>query len=565
MTHELDAFLSPEEKTVPQTHDLDAFLQPPKVQKEGLFFIPTKEEYGEGGLGSNAVNLGLGMLRNVTWPADVAQAIALENMREEERENLISGNIEGAKAAHAQQIKIAERFPTQENLEKKAEEKLGIPLQPRAAEERIARSTGTLGVNPIGLLGAMGEETLNQMGVPPWLSAMLAGGGVAAGKAFKAAKPAQAATQEAQQLRDISKKHDLPYMRGVEEQVPRQVTPEIPLKKHEKLTGKLSAAQEAAVEKIIDKSIPISQGIKQGVSPKRMYDRAYALTRERAAKTNKKVETAHINSWIDNKIKQLESKALSLGASAETYLDVLKKEKAQLSRAKDMTAQQATDQVHQWNENISSAYKRPELIGKSEAYVTAYNDLKREVVAAIEKSGIPEVAKPFKIAQDLFAQTKRFESTYNILGDALGDPTKLSKVLKSKKRGFLERNLGQNATKELDEIARYSKTAQDRVLKQVEVRNMLEEQFRGLNLFGSSILAAKKIAKSLPTAYKKAQGYLFTSDKVRKDYADLVKNLAKSGSLKVIQNSADKLEKSIKEDFGTVDALFLIAEDIDEE
>ena len=248
MSNPLKSFVDGKETS--KAHPLMSFIEP--EQEKSIF----QEAL------STAKNIGLGVAQRFTFPADIAQAIALENMREEEREALISGNKEGAQAAHEQQMRIAQEFPTQSNLEKKAEEKFGIELEPKTARERIERSFGTLGINPQGLIGALGEEGLKKIGVPDWIAGLVAGAGV--GVARTKGKSAAPATAEAKELRNISTKHELPYMKGIENTnitKPAQIS----AKKHAKIEGNLGKASQEAVGKIIEKNIPVASLKKQGI------------------------------------------------------------------------------------------------------------------------------------------------------------------------------------------------------------------------------------------------------------------------------------------------------------
>ena len=550
-------FISPNETK--GNNPLKSFLEPVPEKKEGLSFIPTQEEYGkQGNMPRNLVQAGLGALKTLTWPADVAQAIAMENMREEERENLIQGNKEGALQAHEQQKNLAENFWTQELGEKKLGEFLGTDLNPQNAEERVSRSFGTLGLSPQALVGAVGEEGLNKMGVPPWLSALIAGGGVAFTSIPKNAKAPKTST--ANEVRQVSKKHELPYMKGMEDAPIAGSKAQVSASKHASAEHALKESSVAAVEKIVDKNLPLNKLQKQGVNLEAASESALKITEKRAKQAKNPVYTNEIKDWISKEKATIKNKSPKISDADQKVMKLLD-DFDQSFVNPFYSADEMVNQIRAINRNQKSIYKDPIFTGSEAEISQAYGKVKEKVTNAIAKHN-PEVASSLQFSNRIYSQRMKLEQTQKLLEPVLENgfsAEKLHKLIQGNKRGYLERNLGKGAVKDLQEIAHYGKLANERVLNNITIAKPLEEQFRGLGLIGSTIFTGKKILGSAASLHRSIQGHIMMSPKLRTDYVSFLKQLSKEAPLKMVQNAADKFEDSIKEEFGSVDALFQLA------
>jgi len=545
MSNPLKSFVDGKETS--KAHPLMSFIEP--EQEKSIF----QEAL------STAKNIGLGVAQRFTFPADIAQAIALENMREEEREALISGNKEGAQAAHEQQMRIAQEFPTQSNLEKKAEEKFGIELEPKTARERIERSFGTLGINPQGLIGALGEEGLKKIGVPDWIAGLVAGAGV--GVARTKGKSAAPATAEAKELRNISTKHELPYMKGIENTnitKPAQIS----AKKHAKIEGNLGKASQEAVGKIIEKNIPVASLKKQGINLKDYSEQALKYAEHQAKTAKHPFYTKDLKDYLQNEMSAIKQKSPHLSGADQIVYKELETLNNKLVNP-FYTAQEGINIYRALNEDLKSIYRKPQFTGAEPKIATSYEGVKKKIIDELDRVN-PEVGKALKESNKIYHQRLSLEQTNKILDPVFANgynPRKLNSILASSKGDFLKRNLGQQGVKELQEIAHYGNIAKQKILNRVDIAKPLEEQFRGLGFVGSRIFTAKKVLKVPGHLLKTARGIVLTSPKLRKDYKDFLKNAAKNSSLKSLQNSASKFENDLIEEFGSIDNLFAMAKE----
>ncbi len=568
------------------------------------------ESFGQAVASSVPVQLGLGVSRTATAPADLyklwATAEAMQGMQELEEQG-----IKFDKQKYLEAVEQAtSMLPTQELAEKAFEKYTGINLEPKTDAGKFARQAGEY-INPKGLLekggkallksigkkatagatGAATEETLKAAGVPTPLAvlpAALASGSIASKKVTKALTP------EAQKLENIANKHGLEKFAVMFEDNAKFGNASVSKKTLEKAKERLATANKESINRIIEKKIPLAKAVREGKNAKDIYDSAYDMAFSRADESIKKVDMDPIVKWIDKEIVAIESKVPSPSKGQEKVLSILKEERRKLVEknpeyketvskildqhgrpiegpkvpkviSKKISARQDLDQFQAYNENVNGIYRKPEMAGIEEDVVGIYGKLNDKLVEAMVQSGNKEVALPFRVANNIFHQKSKLEQTYKILEKGLEDPKKLDAILRSKKAGFLERNLGKEALKDLGDIAKYSQAAEKKVFEQLKVKPDFLEDMKNWGKIATVISAGISGGTSVgigalaliggKEGLSRIKGNLMLSDTSRKSYKRFLQAVS-SGSESAIKRYAGELDRTVEKEYGSIDNFF---------
>jgi hypothetical protein len=223
---------------------------------------------------------------------------------------------------------------------------------------------------------------------------------------------------------------------------------------------------------------------------------------------------------------------------------------------KNISFNQAMNLYKNYNSNVKGIYKKPEFSGSEEAIKNIYGELNSEIINSIEKIS-PALAEELSFANRVFQGKSKIDQVENIVSKAFSDgydPGKLSKILGNyRNRRFLERDLGKDAVKDLETIAKYGKDVEKKVFNHLQQPKSAFEYLKK-----SSPLQLALFIPKLPItvpylltkeAATRAKGYLFTRDPTRKSVIDYLKAAA-TNPAGIAQQSA-KLTKSIEDEFGS--------------
>lgn len=526
----------------------------------------------------------LGLAKRFTFPLDIlksfATALGQQTLREEAREdpNL---NMEVAQQAFED---ISKYFPTQDAAEEFIKESTGVDLSPKTEIGKFFRKAGEFrGLTPgkffedrlkgernkaLGSLGgAATSKGLTAAGVSEPIADIVGlGAGAAASSAKLASKPLSA---EAKELSQTAEKHNLPKYSGIEKEKSPLITPKVSGERQAKLEKELSQKTQQAVDKVIEGKLPFKKLKEEGVDLDEVIQNSYSKARRIAAKNrDKQVNIEPILSYIDKEIARIKNIAPSLSDQNEKVIRLLEKEKEALTTAK-FNPETIINQHIENNAKVKNIYKKAEYSGAEDEIRQQVAKLNEKLIESAEKS-VPGMAKQFKEANAAYSQKAKLDRAEELFKDA--DPKKLNSLLKNKKkRTFLERDLGKDAVKDLDALAKYGEQAHEKVFSKLKNPKSIQEWLTDTRTIGrialKGILAGMglKIPVALYEGGKfvatRMQGYLFTRPTTRRPYVDFVKAIS-TGNKPVIIKATKALEDSINQEFGSEkDLLDLASED----
>lgn len=536
-----------------------------------------------------AKQVGLGLLEKFTYPLDILKSLTHAAGSRE------IGKIEDPEArskAEDTMNEFYDYFPTQELAEKFVTKNTGIQFQPQTEEGKRARTLSRLfSLQPGKLLsgsakqlakksagaaiGTGGKEALQAIGVPDPIAEL---GGAAISGAISGGKtvlsPLSTASKEAEQ---VATKHGLPKFIGMQNEKKPFVTPVVSKEKEQALRGKLGESSEKAINDVIDQKIPIKKLRDQGMNLEDAYTKAYDKTEAAAKKfdaSGKKINIDPVLRHIDSEISSIKASAPSLSNSDKIRIAILEKEKKALS-GKAPTAIQLRNQYQKFNDNTKGIYRKPEYSGSEEAIIDTYGNLNKKIIESMERAS-PELASEFKTANKIYTADKQIKQVENILDAAFSEgynSSKLNKILNSNRnRKFLEKNIGKDGIKDLEDIGKYGERAEKQLFERLKNPKTLGEIFSNLTPFKLLLLTGKSSLKGtvgLPVYLTKGisqyvKGYLFTREGTRKSYINYLKAVA-SNQPSLIRSASKILDNSISSEFGSEEELLKLAEDSSEE
>lgn len=400
-------------------------------------------------------------------------------------------------------------------------------------------------------------------------------------------------------LRETSEKFGLRKFAGMESEKPPGITPIVSAEKEASLSKELGETSKKAVDDLIDQKISVKKFRDEyGINLEEAYDVAYDAARKTASKMGKEpINYSNVFEWMDQQIAKTKSSSPSLSASQKAYINILKKEKKDLTKkvtkksgptlygpngeeitqkavskrvAKDMTADQSLNQIKNYNDNVKGIWKKPEFAGTENAVKDAYAGLNEQFIKAIEKAN-PTLSKEIKFANKIFHEGSKLNQVENILDKAFSDgynPNKLARILSSKRdRSFISRSLGKDGVQDLERIAKYGQEAQKKIFKHIknpktvkDYLNSMTPMQLGLLLGGKAhIGAVYYIPKA---ALHRLQGHLLTRNGTKKAYKQFMKDSAKYGSFplsKSLIESSKLLNDAIEDEFGSEEELLRIS------
>ncbi len=457
-------------------------------------------------------------------------------------------------------------IPTQELAEELFQKGTGVSLEPKSPTGKKIRKFFTL----VGLLRGKGlAKAATGAGVGIGTSEALKAGGVnelaadvigdvAAGGTTALSKSPRKLSPEVAALEQTAAKHGLPFPEYLTREGKELVSPKISDARKLTLQKEMGMASEEAVENIISGKLPLQKVKKQGYDLEVLADEAYDKVSQLAKANPNKIPTNQIVKDIDSEIARIKSKAPSPSDADKSAIRILEGEKKVLSKAKP-TTQELTQQIKNYNSNVSSIYRKAEFAGSEDAARGAYAFMNNSIRNTIEKESGQEVRQAMKAADALYAEKSKLDRVEGLVSNATKngeyDPKKLQTLLNSKQGLIVRRELGDEAVNEIRDIAKYGDKAQKAVLQLAKSANHVGNITEWGALPGYLLYKMPHKAGLLIGAKAvgdRVRGYLMTRPATRTVYRDIIKNAA-NGSFKAMPADFKKLEAAISKDYGSVD------------
>jgi hypothetical protein len=535
----------------------------------------------------------LGSAKRWTWPADIASLLSyggaldtLAQMQEDAYEAGQPFDMNTAKAALQQGM---EYFPTQSNIEKAVGRSVGVDLAPQGELGTFFRRAGNIYGIAGGGSGAVeklqsGIKSLTGAGVARGIKSGLTdvddgvatvpgpiaeaiadiagvatGGGVVQNPAKLQQKQLSGKQQQA---RELAEKYDLRKFRGLEkEKLPEEI--KVSEGVREQAKKELQETSTKAVKKVVSEALPIKKLADKGVDLKAKYVEEIGTAEALAKDDTRLLDTVPIGRFIDRKIENIVNKAPVPSTQDEVILKLLKRER-DVARG-SITYQQMINQYRNWNANTAGIWRKPEFAGAERETIKIYEDLKSELRTVGREGGNEPLMDAFDQSNATYTGISRLNQTEAILDKVFEkgyNPETLSKVLKSKNsRAYLQRNLGDGAVEDLENIAKYGNMAKDRIFNKIP--KVGEERQPSLGsadfwikiLLGTTRAIGKKVtlgATEIPSRVSQyTRNRLIMSPRSRHAYGKFMKDLVTAKTSDAMERAAERFGLTVKEDIGS--------------
>jgi len=513
---------------------------------------------------------GLGALSYFTWPADVLKlgmiGEGLTDIDELEELHRKEGKPFDRKEYVKGVFDTARYIPTQELGEHAFEELSGISLQPKTEAGKAAKQfTRLAAFTPggvakrltAGAIGAGSTQALKQAGVGEGKAELI--GDVASLSPAAIQKVPSQITKAGTQFEKTAQKHALPFLEFMNRERAPLVKGKLFESTERRLKDAFDLSSTEAMKKIVRDELPLKRLNDRGVNLDALGEHAYEVTHQLAQKNPRPINTQPIVDNIDKEIARIQSLAPSPSDAQKTAIKILENERDILQVAKP-SSEQLIMQHKNYNSDVKQIYRKPEFSGKEEQVRKTYAFLNNQLVEAIEKQGSSDVANSFKAANKIYSEKSKLYQTEAILNKAFKDgysPKKLDKVLNSKQGNFLRRNMSKEGIKDLEEIARYGKEAQERMAQFIDIKSQtIFNEIKAWGQIAPLLLVPNKMAGGLlsiarPVA-QHIQGKLLTRPATREVYKLTMKHAAE-GAFNLLKKDFADLEKEISQEYGSVD------------
>lgn len=512
-----------------------------------------------------------GIAKAFTWPADIMKVAMIGEGLSDLDELEESFHKQGKPFDREKYVKdvfeLAQYVPTQDLAEQGFEELTGLSLQPKtklgegarqAAEIASFTPGGIAKKLTSGALGAATTHTLKEVGFSKGKAEAF--GDIAGFSPSIVGKSAGKLTKQAEKQLKVAEKHGLPFLKYMtKERLPR-VKGRISQNAEKRINDQFKMSTEEAIDKLITGEIPLKRYQDRGVNLDTLAERLYSRAERKAAKNNTPLKTENIVKDIDKEINRIKALAPSPSDSQKAAIDILERER-DVMKISNPTPEQLINQHKNYNADMKAIYAKPEFNGKEEQVRKTYEFLKNQLVSTMENQGAKDVSEAFKAANKLYHKKSALDQSENIIEKAFDgekyNPKKLQKLLHSKDGNYLRRNLGESAVKEIEEIAKYGKEAQEKIKQFAEINTSpVINEIRSWGKLGFATflphnLAAVGIA-FVPAVAKRIQGALLTRPATREAYRVTLKHAA-DGAFNLLKKDFAKLEKEVEKEWGTVD------------
>lgn len=518
----------------------------------------------------SAIQGGLGLAKVFTWPLDVLKLAGIgegiQAIDEMEEQAFLKGEPFDRNKAIESLGKAVEYFPTQTLAEQGVTKATGIELQPttnsgkwvRHAAELASLSPGSVIKKAVtGALGATGGPILQQLGVPEPAANLVSD--IFVGGAANLKSVPRAFEPETQRLANAADKFKLPLTQGMTSGKSLKGRATVSQDRLQSLQKDLGESSESALKKVIEDSLPMARLKNRGVNLQDFSNYAYDQTAKLSAKNPKQLNMAQVSENISNEINRIRSRSPSPSDQEVATIRLLEKEGEKLTSATP-NSQQLINQFQNYNANQKEIYRKPRFTGVENGTRQGYEFLKKEITDAIESQVSPDISNSFKAANKIYSEYQKTLQSEAIIQKAFKygeyNPKALEKVLTGNQRQFLERNLGKQGIKDIEEIAHFGQQAQNKVLKQLNRSKSFGSEVAKwgkvapLILMGHTKLGVG--AAFIPGLIQRARGYLMTRPATRKQMSSILESVSK-GNWNAVKRQFGELEKEISKEFGSVD------------
>lgn len=458
-----------------------------------------------------------------------------------------------------------EFIPTQELLERTIDKYAGTNIaEPKTRTGKffnklfflggVTRGKGWGKAAKAGLAGATTTAALREAGAPEIVSEL---GGDIKGGIATLEKQARKFSPEAQKIINTAKKHGLPLMEFMVEDT-ASPTAKISAKRKAAFEKELGTSVEDAINKLVEEKIPLSKLRAEGKDLQVLEDAAYDKAAELAKANPQALDPSELVKEIEQEIARIKSLAPSPSDAQKAALRILESEKEALAKGGANT-EQLINQTRNYNSNVKSIYKKAEYSGVEDEVKNAYAFLNDRIRNTVEKQAGKEVIDAHKAANAIYAQNATLARTEGLIMKAFKNDQfsgkKLNDLLNSRQGAILRRDLGEEAVKELRDIAKYGEQAQKAT---TQFANSAKHKFKigdwgplaGFLLAKMPAVGGAAVAAQPLWGYVK--GWALTRPLARKTYANIVKNAA-NGSFKNMAKDFATLEGEIVKEFGSVE------------
>jgi len=535
-----------------------------------------------------------GVAQAFTWPLDVLKigimGEAFSGLDELESAFEKAGKPFDRDAYINTVMKQGNLIPTQGLLEDLIQENTGFSFEPTTKTGKFINKASRIAKLAKGnvqiklLSGATAGTTthlLNEAGVNETASEFL--GDLSSGVPQAFTRSPKQFTPEVERLMKIADKNGIPFYEYMTKPPGGVFTPKISQAREAAIKSELGVTSQQAAKAIIEGRIPISQLRKQGFNLKQLESDAYHEVDILAAAHKKPIKTGEIVSDIQKEVSRIKKSSPSPSDAEITYMNILKEEAEQLTNApkqqavilgpngqplnppstkripKEISAEQLVKQHKNYNSNVKGIYRKPEFSGREESVRDAYAFLNNSVRNTLEKEGSKELADSFKEANKIFNQRAVLNRSEALIDKAFinGEysPRKLRQLLNSKQGQILKRDLGDQAIKEITEIAELGERAVNHTSQIMNSSKYAKEVLTWGNMAPFILGSTAKMKGALyvgKVVSERVKGYLLTRPASRKVYAGIIKNAA-NGSFNNMKGDFGKLEELITDEFGSVD------------
>lgn len=558
--------------------DLDSYIQAQDAALEDSFIdmdqyieeLPSKPGFWDT-IGDIFVQTGRGALKAFTWPADVLKlgviGEGLSDIDELEEEFRKADKPFNREDYIRSVFDAAQFVPTQELAEQGFEQLTGLSLHPKTEFGKGAKQVAELASFTPGSvakkltsagIGAGTTQVLKKAGLGEEKSEII--GDLTSLSPAVLEKSARSLSKAALHSEKTAQKHSLPFLEFMVKEREPALKGRLFKSTENRLKDQFNISSTKALEKIVKDEIPIKRLRDRGVNLDALGSHAYEVTTQLAKQKPQAIKTDQIIKNIDNEISRIKSLAPSPSDAQKSAIKLLEDERDILKVA-NPSSEQLINQHMNYNADMKSIYKKPEFSGKEEQVRKTYEFLKNELVDAMSKQGNADVANAFKAANKIYHEKSKLSQTESLLQKAFnGDtysPKKLDKLLTSKQGNFLKRNMSPEAIKDLEDIAKFGKEAQEKMSKFIDLRSpsvMNEVKswgqlapliFMPHSLKGAALSMTKPIAKHV-------QGKLLTRPATRETYKLTLKHVA-DGAFQLLKKDFVDLEREIGKEWGSVD------------
>lgn len=550
-----------------------------KKESEEISWWDTAKEWG--------VQAALGISKAFTWPLDILKLAvigeAYSGMDEFKRAYERNGEVFDESAYIRGVKEQAEFVPTQELMEGMISKNLGIETKPKTKSGKVINKffyLKTMAARPLlrgnrvagdlpsimgrsagaGAVGVGTAEGLKAAGANETASEII--GDVVSGAVPHVGSVVRNINDRARILRDIADRHGLPFSEFMMRMyLPKG--PKISPARRLALETELGMSSEEAIRRVIEGQIPLSQLRRRGLSLDVLENDVYAYLRDLVRRNNYTANIDVVINDIEREIMRIQNRAPSQSVEEAAKIRILQQERFRLINSRPSVEQLIT-QTENYNSNVKDIYRLPEAQGVEEGYRQAYGFLNSSIHDLIERTAGPEVAAASVSARTMFGQNAQLIRTDNLINKCFAygeyNPTLLRSVLTSQEGALVARDLGEQAIREIRDIANFGARAQqattqfaNSAARSIDLR--LWGPLAGFALSYVPHGGYAAVGATVAPMFNYVRGWMLTNPAARTVYRMMIMDAA-NGIFKNMVAYGVKLENEVIKEFGSVDAFF---------